>query len=290
MLVGSQVTLGQTPGTRHTGSMQKELVAKLTGHLPLESGFVLTQRSKSFERAIAAQYLEESLKSIGLQARKHQYTVSNINLIVDMMFHPIEGTNIYAIIPATNASDEYVVFGAHYDSEPGSPGAIDNASGVALCYAVAKQLAELQVRNRNFVVVFFDQEEDDEIGSRAFAQWAKEEGRNVHSVHTTDLVGWDNNGNRAVELQSPAAMLESTYKAIAERLGIPIHITTGASSDNKSFLEMGFDTIAISEEWFNGDHTPHIHKPTDVYSTVNFEYLSSTTELVYEVMKQLAEN
>ena len=38
------------------------------------------------------------------------------------------------------------------------------------------------------------------------------------------------------------------------------------------------------EEWDHGDSTPHLHKSSDTYDTVDFGYLASTTALVFEVL------
>ena len=57
--------------------------------------------------------------------------------------------------------------GAHLDSEVGSPGANDNATGVAAVLAVARALKDLQCRSRGVMFVMFDQEEVGLLGSKA---------------------------------------------------------------------------------------------------------------------------
>ena len=198
--------------------------------------------------------------------------------------------NVYAVIEATTPSDQYVIIGAHYDSEPGSPGAVDNASGVALVCGIAAELTRLEQRRLNFIPVLFDQEEDDEVGSRAFVRYLQQKPWVVHSVHIADLVGWDSDGDRAVEVQSPGSYLERQYTHAASLLGIPIHLTSGRSSDTWPFRDVGFRTVGVWEEYENGDSTPHLHRPSDTYDTVDFEYLSSTTALVLEVLKSLSED
>jgi hypothetical protein len=49
--------------------------------------------------------------------------------------------NIEVEVRGTDRSGEVVVVGAHYDSVPGSPGADDNASGVAVMLALARSFA-----------------------------------------------------------------------------------------------------------------------------------------------------
>ncbi len=267
-------------GHAATRPEQQRIVGLLTrGDIP---------RSTPDQRAAAAGTLADAWRAIGLEPRRHSYRLRNVNGLIDLLIGPYRGTNVYVIIEATVPDGPYVVVGAHYDSEPDSPGAVDNASGVALVYSVASRLSKLEHRRVNFVLVFFDQEEDDEIGSKAFARFLRSEDWEVHSAHTADLVGWDADGDRAVEAQSPGPYLESLYRQAAERLGIPLHVTEGASSDNKSFMEAGYRTVAVAEEWYHDDSTPHLHRSTDTYETLDFEYLASTTELVFEVLKTIA--
>lgn len=180
-------------------TMQQRLVAGLAGDGTAHQAGGGVFRSTPAERAREAEYLSRELAALSLTPRRHDYRLPNINGLVDLLLAPYRGTNVYAVIESTVPSTEYVVVGAHYDTVPGCPGAIDNASGVALVYALAHKLSRLEERRLNFIVVFFDQEEDDEVGSRAFAQYLARMSYEVHSVHITDLVGWDEDGDFAVE-------------------------------------------------------------------------------------------
>lgn len=295
-LFASVSTFGQIDDKSFASELtpiQKELLAKLTGHtaIELEAEFgngertlvrkeklKLSDRYTVFGRKASADFLYDSLSRIGLKPERHSYKTSK------------EGANIYAIIPATVVSDEYVVLGAHYDSVKGSPGANDNASGTTLVYGVAFKLAKLKVRKRNFIIVFFDQEEGGLVGSRAFAKKLKSDGFNLHSAHTVDQMGWDEDGDRAIELELPTPELEALYRAEAKKLSIIVHKTRVPSTDHTAFREIGFNAIGVTEEYRNNDTTPHYHKTTDTYQTIDFRYLASTTRLVFNVMKSLAEN
>lgn len=267
---------------------QRSMVEVLSGALPITEDVYLQSRSSAKERALAAEFLYAQLANAGLNPERHEYKVSNKLAVLDLFFDPYIGTNVYTTIPSTVGSKEYVVLGAHYDSEPGSPGANDNATGVSLAYEVAAKLKRLRHREKNFIIVFFDQEEDGLIGSQAFAQKLRSEGLCVHSVHTTDMVGWDGDSDGAVELELPTESLEALYAKAAKKLNIPVYKTAVNSSDHAAFRELGYQAVGISEEYANGDTTPHYHKPTDTVETVNFQYLAQTTHLVWEVMKSLA--
>ncbi len=268
--------------------LQKQLISKMSGVEKLNDSTTLEERGTSADRKRAAELLAEALEEISLDPEEHNYSHPNVNFLVDLLFAPYKGTNVYAVIPATSASDEFVIIGAHYDSEVGAPGADDNATGVALVYALAYQISLMDHRARNFMVVFFDQEESDEIGSKAFARKLKREGVNVHSVHIADMVGWDGDGDFAIEISPASSVMAPVYEEAAKDQGLPVQKTNVMSSDHKSFHDVGYPSILVSEEFVNGDFNPYYHSPEDTYDTINFEYLSSCTELMYGVMDKLA--
>ncbi len=258
---------------------QKEMVGRLTGHLPIKGKKKLKSRSSTSERKTTANYLFDALKDIGLNAKKHPYNVQ------DKKGKVYNGVNIYTEIPATNGSKEYVVLGAHYDTAEGSPGAVHNATGVALAHYVATKLKELKTRSKNFIIVFFDQQETNMIGCRMFAKKLKEEKLNVLAMHRVDYMGWDNDEDRAIELLASSISLESAYRLESP---VPVFKRVVSTPETRIFSTLGFETITITAELKNGDNSPYVHQPADKYTTVNFKYLASTSEIVYRVMKTMA--
>jgi hypothetical protein len=284
-LTAAAVTAGGPSPDEDLADMQRRVVATLSGWSETEGQAVPFARSTPEERATAAAFLFEALALEGLDARNHRYRLPNVNGLVDLLLPPYRGTNVWAELPATNGTSDVVILGAHYDSEPGSPGAVDNASGVAVLLGVARRLAEIESRSRSFLFVFFDQEEDDEVGSRAFVRLLRDEGITVHSAHVVDLAAWDPDGDGAVQIQSPAAEVLPLYRAAASELSIPLEVTTGASSDNESFLAAGLPSVGV----FQAEMSPHVHRDTDTVANADLAYLTSFTRLVISVMRRLAE-
>lgn len=258
-----------------TMSMQKEIVSMLSGQSEIRSGVRLANRSAIENRKEARDYLEALLRRLGLSPRRQAYGT--------------EGENIFALIACGKPSAEAIVFGAHYDSARNSPGANDDATGVAAVAGIAREVSRLKKRTRDVIIVFFDEEERGLRGSRAFAQLLSDEKRAIHSVHTIDQMGWDKDGDRAIELELPYPGAEETYRKADEALKnrIPILITPEAGSDHSAFRRLGYKAIGITEEYRNKDTTPFIHRPGDVYDTVDFDYLASTTRLLVEVARIL---
>jgi hypothetical protein len=255
---------------------QDNLVATLAGARALPGGGSLPNRQTPANRTAARQFLLDQFGQIGLTGQVHDYG---------------SGQNVYAVLASTDGSREYVVLGAHFDSVRGCPGANDNATGVAAVYAAARYLGTLPCRSRNVLFVLFDQEEDGLVGSRAFARKLKGDGLTVHSVHTIDQLGWDSDGDRRIEAELPDKGLRELYIAAATDLGRSdpagaVVATNTASTDHASFRP-DFPAIGLTEEYRGGDTTPHYHRPTDTYPTVNLDFLKSSTVLIHHVFADL---
>ena len=113
-----------------------------------------------------------------------------------------------------------MVFGAHYDSARSAPGANDDGTGVVAVLATARELVREKARARDLIFVLFDEEERGLQGSRAFAEMLKSQNRAIHSVHTIDQTGWDENANRAIELELPYDGAVDLYTQAAAALGM----------------------------------------------------------------------
>jgi Zn-dependent M28 family amino/carboxypeptidase len=82
-----------------------------------------------------------------------------------------------------------VLLGAHYDSVPGSPGADDNASAVAVCLECARLIREHNIGS--VMMVFFNREEDGLLGSSEFvAHLARRSDWNIKEAHIFEMVGY----------------------------------------------------------------------------------------------------
>lgn len=272
---------------------QKMIISQLSGETaivtPTGDEVFLNSRWNKRERRISRGYLEAMIKQLNLVPYLHHYSMANPNQAVDLILEPLAGTNLYTILPATTQSDEYIVIGAHYDTDGENfPGAIDNGSGVALISSVLRQLQALPRRSKHLMVVYFDQEEESiSAGSIAFAEFLQSEQLNIHSVHSYDLIGWDGDNNKEVQLELPSPEIEAAYKRQAEKLTIPLLVTQSKSSDYYSFIKAGINAVGISQAYAKGDWSGKKDSPEDKYHLVNFTYLESSTDLAVAVLKDL---
>jgi Zn-dependent M28 family amino/carboxypeptidase len=227
-------------------------------------------RQSSAQRQAARTFLSQRLTALGFPAQTHSYNT---------------GINVYATIPATmGGTGKEVIVGAHFDTVANSPGANDNASGVAVVLAIARFLGETPCRSSPVTVVLFDQEEVGLFGSRAFAQTKLP--ANVRAVHTIDQVAWDQDGDRRFELESPAPALEAEWRAAAQVVGVPVSKTNTLGTDHEAFSDRGFAAIGLTEEYVGGDTSPHRHLPGDTAATVNADYLVLAAKLTTQVILQ----
>ena len=241
-------------------------MAKLTGEEAI-NGVNLSDRYSSANRETARKFLADSLEELGYDPQYHDYG---------------SGKNVYAILEATEDSDAYILFGGHYDGVSGTTAANDNASGTVITLSLARYLLDVNCRSVNVMIAFFDEEERGLLGSDAMAKWLKTENYNVISVHTVDMMAWDSDEDRTVEIEQPDGDLLNFYMdaAAVGGLTMPLVETSSGGTDHVAFRKNGYTAVGLCEEWAGGDTTPHYHSSSDTYDTVHFEYMKSTTTLV----------
>lgn len=120
-----------------------------------------TERYTNLDLARTRAYLTQQLRTYGYEPTSQTFGAGSS-----------AGTNLSVVRPGTHAPGQKILVGAHYDSVLGSPGADDNASGIATALEVARIFANYPT-NKTLQVVFFDQEELQPqgaglIGSNAF--------------------------------------------------------------------------------------------------------------------------
>ncbi|HEY8616986.1 M20/M25/M40 family metallo-hydrolase [Phenylobacterium sp.] len=76
--------------------------------------------------------------------------------------------NIIGVLPGRDRSLPAVALMAHYDSTPDSPGAADDAAGVAAALEIVRAIRSAGQPVRDVMVVFTDGEESGLLGARAF--------------------------------------------------------------------------------------------------------------------------
>ncbi len=249
---------------------QQKIVRTLGGVVEVLPGEYLQHRASPTEREWTRQFLRDELTALGYTPSLHTYAT---------------GANVIARLDATAGTGGLIVVGAHLDSVPAGPGAADNATGCAMVLAIARYLRDVPMRSHPVVFALFDEEEIGLVGSRAYAQTLVDGQVDVEAAHVFDMLSFDGDGDRAVELWSPTAPLMALYQHHGQIAAMPIQPVDFDRSDHKAFLERGFDAVGIGEEFTTGDHTPHYHKATDTVDRVSFAHLATVTHLAMAVLE-----
>ncbi|MEL7472240.1 MAG: M20/M25/M40 family metallo-hydrolase [Planctomycetota bacterium] len=114
----------------------------------------------------ALEFAEGQLRATGLDVERHAFEYRRAFHRDDdrAMWH-----NVVAERRGAERPHEVLIVGAHIDSVPGSPGADDNASGVAAVLEIARVLAEGPAPAITVRLIVFNLEEIGLIGSKAYA-------------------------------------------------------------------------------------------------------------------------
>lgn len=248
----------------------REAVAKLSGATEIAPGSRIADREGVEGRRLARDYLVRELAALRFEVTTPEYGT---------------GANVVGRLAASaEGAKQWIVLGAHFDGVKGSPGANDNASGVAAVLAVARVLRELPCRKHGIIVAMFDEEEIGLVGSKAFARSLAADKTDVLAVHSVDQVGWDSDRDNRFELELPTSQLLEEYRASGQVVGASVVRTSTETSDHQSFRALGMPAVGITEEYANRDTSTHAHLPTDTAETVNTAYQALAVRLVAHVV------
>lgn len=178
------------PGQSHQGPLppltdgQRMLEQELRSHVQMLAGQIGERNVFCHDKLVmAADYIRTTLSGFGYEVKRQSYEVGGFGC-----------ENVEAEVRGSLRPDEIIVIGAHYDSVQGSPGANDNASGVAAMLALARAFAKIrQARTLRFVA--FTNEEPPlfqtrYMGSRVYAKRSRERGETISLMLSLETIGY----------------------------------------------------------------------------------------------------
>jgi Zn-dependent M28 family amino/carboxypeptidase len=204
-----------------------------------------------------------------------------------------------------------LVVGAHYDTVPGSPGADDNGSGVAVLIELAAM--KLPVR----FVAFANEEMPyflgPEMGSWAWARRARERGESVRAMFSLEMLGYYRDQPGSQQYPAPLGLFypnRADFIAFVGDLGArglvrrsidsfrrnsqfpsegvaaPGFVPGVTWSDHWSFRRHGFPAIMITDTAFY--RYPHYHLPSDTPEKLDYERMARVTLGLAAMLRDLA--
>jgi len=171
-----------------------------------------------------------------------------------------------------------------------SPGALDNAAGVAVITEIARELLAEPPAGLNLVFVATAAEELGLCGAKEFIK-----GHRQNAGATTYFINYDSPGygSRALALSAYgiprkkiSPELNRALAEIAHAQAIPfrlVYLPVGAATDLFPVLHAGFQGVNLSS--FN----PRIHTPADTIETIREQALADNITLGLELARRLAE-
>jgi hypothetical protein len=207
------------------------------------------------------------------------------------------------------------ILGAHYDSAPGTPGADDNTSAVAILLEAARLLTQSESSKRNIRFVAYTNEEpphflNESMGSRVHAASCRKNSDNLQGMICLESLGYYTNEPGSQELPTLYGMPEETLaftrsRGIDPTVGnyiaivgdeqsasflalfddafskhpiptLPLVMPEMRLSDHLCYWDEGFPAIMLTDTALF--RNPNYHKHTDTVETLDFEAMATITQ------------
>jgi hypothetical protein len=131
----------------------------------------------------SAHYIEKVVTELGYEVKKQEYRVEDVHV-----------ENLEWELIGIQHPEEIILVGAHYDSVLGSPGANDNASGVAAVLEIARLLKTERLSRTVRFVTFVNEEppffQTDKMGSRVYASRSRQRGEKIVAMLSLETIGY----------------------------------------------------------------------------------------------------
>lgn len=254
----------------------------------------------------AASYIESTFQQIADPVRSQEYRHQEHRF-----------RNLEATLSGRSGSEEIVVIGAHYDTVIGSPGADDNATGVAAVLELARILKRERF-DRTIRFVAFTNEEPPAfltggMGSRVYAREARQRGDKIVAMISIESIGYYTSTPSSQHYPFPfnffypdrgdfigfvgnlryTALVRQNIAAFRKRTPFPSEGVASPSwipgigwSDHDSFWQEDYPAMMITDTV--PFRNPHYHRSTDTVETIDHTRLARVVHGLADVVRCLA--
>jgi Zn-dependent M28 family amino/carboxypeptidase len=285
------------------------LSERLRTHVEVLAG-IIGERNVSRPRALqaAADYIAQTWRDQGYEVIPISYPVDGVHC-----------ANLEITRRGIARPRDILLIGAHYDSVTGSPGANDNASGVAALLEISAHCARLSPASALRFVAFVNEEPPyffrHEMGSLVYARAARKRGDRIRLMMSLEMLGcyrdepgsqhypplfryfFPSQGNFVAfvsNLRSRAA-LRRVVRAFRSHSDFPVeHLSTLALvpgvawSDHLSFWRQGYRALMVTDTAFY--RYPYYHSPGDTADKLDYASFSRVTAGLQRAIASLADD
>jgi len=261
-------------------------------------------RSRALEAS--ARHVERVLGDLGYPVTVQEFDVQGVTV-----------KNLEAERKGNSVPEEVVVVGAHYDSIIGSPGANDNASGVAGVLEMARLLADQPLPRTVRFVAFVNEEppffQTDDMGSRVYASRARRRGERIVAMLSIETIGYYSEEAGSQHYPFPLSLVYpntanfigfvgnhasrdlvrraiGTFRARiefpSEGITAPEWITGIGWSDHASFWKEGYAALMITDTALF--RYRHYHTPEDTPDKIDYTRMARVVMGIARVVAELA--
>ncbi|MDR0295066.1 MAG: M20/M25/M40 family metallo-hydrolase [Prevotellaceae bacterium] len=263
----------------------------------------------SADDSLSATYIRRELAFFGYQPLAHNgwqsfnYTLGRA--VSDQSQQKISSRNVTMMLPAgKQPATESIVLGAHFDhigmggKNSGSRkpdtsavhyGADDNASGVAMVLALAKELSDQKSQlQRNIVVVMFGAEEQGLIGAKHFIEHPPAEIGKIVMMFNFDMVG-RLDSTKLLQVHGTKTFVEAEQllnNVTLNRNELQLQLSGGGygPSDHLAFYAAKIPVLYFT----TGIHYDY-HTPEDNIDKINFQGMTTILNFARSIVTQIAE-
>ncbi len=234
------------------------------------------------------QYLVAHFQAMGYRVTKQPFTSP-------------EGTahNVIATTASSGSGARSpLLIGAHYDTVPGSPGADDNASALAVLLEAADALRTV-APERPIQFVAFSHEEQGLLGSTAYAATLRARNNTLAGAIILECVGYarseegtqrtppgvpvavptvgnflavvGNHASQSLTLEVERAMKDYVPVVPLVVPGNGEALPDTRRSDHAALWDQGFPAVMLTDT--ANFRNPHYHQPSDRLDTLNVEFM-----------------
>jgi Zn-dependent M28 family amino/carboxypeptidase len=253
----------------------------------------------------ARTYITEQFQAAGYEVLFQEYSFANITY-----------ANIEVELLGNEYPDEIIVIGAHYDSVIYSPGANDNASGVAAILEIARLLKRQPLSRTVRLVAFVNEEppffQTEAMGNFVYAKRSAASKENIVAMFTLETIGYfsDEPGSQTypplvsyfypdsgnfiafVSNLSSRQLLQQSIRIFKEQATIPAEsaalpaVIPGVDwSDQWSFWQCGYPGIMITDTAIY--RYPYYHTPEDTPDKIDYEKMTLVVIGVHKMIERL---